>query len=178
MTLKFRDVVIFSGHRFRVPEHVQRLDTHNTHAWQLRYGKWKTYSDHTPDGSGARAALKLAVAELRERIDRLPAPTGLRRVPLATKSSGLPVGISGPVARTRSSRQTAEYNFAVTIPRFGRKPGNASVYIGTANTASGERYQAALAKAIEIRLRAERAYQMAATKAKRAGNRTAAKRQA
>ena len=168
--MKFREVVIFSGHKFQVPEHIRRLDSKRNCAWQLRYGKWKTFSDHTTDGSGAEAALALATEELQKRIHRLPAPTGLRQEPNASKTNDLPVGISGPIARTRKGRRVAEYNFGVTIPRFGDKPTNANVYIGTENTITDERYEEALAKAVDIRLKAERAYQSAATKAKRAAN--------
>ncbi len=65
----------------------------------------------------------------------------------------------------------AEYNFGVTIPRFGDKPTNVNVYIGTENTITDERYDEALAKAVDIRTKAERAYQSAATKAKRVASR-------
>jgi hypothetical protein len=166
--MKYRDVIIFSGHRFKVPEHIQRLDTKKTRAWQLRYGKWKTFSDHTPDGTGAEAALAAAIEELHKRIDRLPAPTGLKQDNSSSKNNDLPVGISGPISRTRKGRRVAEYNFGVTIPRFRDKPTNANVYIGTENTITDERYGEALAKAIDIRKKAERAFQAAKTKAKRA----------
>jgi hypothetical protein len=166
--MKYREVVIFSGHRFRVPEHIQRLDSKNTRAWQLRYGKWKTFSDHTTDGSGAATALAAAIEELHKRIDRLPAPTGLRQESSSSKNNALPVGISGPIARTRKGRRVAEYNFGVTIPRFEDKPTNKNVYIGTENTITDERFEVALAKAIDIRKKAEKAYQAAATRAKRA----------
>lgn len=168
--MKYREVEIFSGHRFQVPEHIQRLDSRRNRGWQLRYGKWLSFSDGTADGSGAGPALALAVAELHRRIDRLPAPTGLRQEPNASKNNDLPVGISGPISRTRKGRRVAEYNFGVTIPRFGDKPTNVNVYIGTENTITDERYEKALAKAIDIRKKAERAYQSAATEAKRAAN--------
>lgn len=134
--MKYREVEIFSGHRFQVPEHIQRLDSKKNRGWQLRYGKWLSFSDGTADGSGAGAALALAIEELHRRIDRLPAPTGLRQEPNASKNNDLPVGISGPVSRTRKGRRVAEYNFGVTIPRFGDKPTNANVYIGTRRTPS------------------------------------------
>lgn len=168
--MKYREVVIFSGHRFQVPEHVQRLDSRNTRAWQLRYGIWKTFSDHTTDGSGAEAALAAAIEELHKRIDRLPAPTGLRRESNSSKNNDLPVGISGPISHTRKGRRVAEYNFGITIPRYGDKPTNKSVYIGTENTITDERFEEALAKAVDIRKKAEKAYQAAATRAKRAAN--------
>jgi hypothetical protein len=130
------------------------------------------FSDHSNDGSKARAALKLATAELIKRIAKLPAPSGLRRDIASNKGSNLPVGISGPIVRTRPGRNTRDASFGVTLPRFGMKPTTRSVYIATENTYTLSRYKTALAKAIELRRAAERAYQLAATKAKRAGART------
>jgi hypothetical protein len=131
------------------------------------------FSDHSNDGSKARAALKLATAELIKRIAKLPAPSGLRRDIASNKGSNLPVGISGPIVRTRPGRNTRDASFGVTLPRFGMKPTTRSVYIATENTYTLARYKTALAKAIELRRTAERAYQLAATKAKRAGARKA-----
>jgi hypothetical protein len=133
------------------------------------------FSDHSNDGSKARAALKLATAELIKRIAKLPAPSGLRRDIASNKGSNLPVGISGPIVRTRPGRNTRDASFGVTLPRFGLKPTTRSVYIATENTYTLARYKTALAKAIELRRTAERAYQLAATKAKRAGARKAMK---
>jgi hypothetical protein len=133
------------------------------------------FSDHSNDGSKARAALKLAAAELIKRIAKLPAPSGLRRDIASNKGSNLPVGISGPIVRTRPGRNTRDASFGVTLPRFGLKPTTRSVYIATENTYTLTRYKTALAKAIELRRAAERAYQLAATKAKRAGARKAMK---
>ncbi|HSW21779.1 MAG TPA: hypothetical protein VLJ62_03345 [Burkholderiaceae bacterium] len=133
------------------------------------------FSDHSNDGSKARAALKLATAELIKRIAKLPAPSGLRRDIASNKGSNLPVGISGPIVRTRPGRNTRDASFGVTLPRFGMKPTTRSVYIATENTYTLARYKTALAKAIELRHAAERAYQLAATKAKRAGARKAMK---
>ena len=147
--MKTRVVRIFTGATFRVPEHIQRIDSKHTHGWQLRYGKSKMFSDHSNDGSKARASLKLATAELIKRIAKLP------------------VGISGPIVRTRPGRNTRDASFGVTLPRFGLKPTTRSVYIATENTYTVARYKAALAKAIELRRAAEKAYQAAATKAKR-----------
>ncbi len=169
--MKYRKVEIFNGKTFRVPEHIQRLDNGSTHGWQLRYGRSKLFSDHTSDGKGARAALALAEAELLRRIDKLPAPTRLRRDPAANKSSDMPVGVSGPIARLRAGRNTTEYAFGVSIPRFGAKPTNRSVYIGTESTYSDERVEQALAKAIELRNKAIRAFQTAMTRDKRASSR-------
>jgi hypothetical protein len=125
------------------------------------------FSDHSNDGSKARASLKLATAELIKRIAKLPAPSGLRRDIASNKGSKLPVGISGPIVRTRPGRNTRDASFGVTLPRFGLKPTTRSVYIATENTYTVARYKAALAKAIALRRAAEKAYQMAATKAKR-----------
>lgn len=165
--MRFRDVVIFSGHKFKVPQGIQRIDSRATHGWQLRYGGTKLYSDHSNDGSGAAAALKAATTELLKRISKLPAPTPLQAAPSGNKSSDLPPGIFGPVVRRRQGAHVRYASLSVLIPRFGDTPLRKSVYIGSENTYSIERYQEALQRAIEMRTKAENAYQRAATRAKR-----------
>jgi hypothetical protein len=169
--MKYRDVVIFSGHRFKVPQNVQRIDHLATHGWQLRYGGTKLFSDHTTDGSGAAASLAAATKELLKRIAKLPAPSRLQHKPNHNKSSDLPVGISGPIVRQRSGGRVRDCSLAVLLPRFGQAPRRVNVYIGTENTYTVERYQAALAKAIEMREQAVAAYEQAATRAMRASGR-------
>ena len=170
--MKYRNVTIFSGQSFSVPEGIQRLDHRATHGWQLRYGPSKMFSDHSNDGSGAEAALALAIAELARRIAKLPAPSGLQRRASANKTNDLPVGISGPIIRRRNDQAVRECSFGVSLPRFGAEPRKRSIYIGNENTYTPEKYEAALAKAIELREAAERAYEVAATRAKRAEGRT------
>lgn len=163
-----RDVVIFSGEQFAVPQCIQRIDHLSTHGWQLRYGGTKLYSDHSQDGSGARRALALATQELLKRIATLPAPSRLRRMPSRKKQSGLPSGISGPIVRQRAGSRVRDCSFAVTLPRFGEAPLARSVYIGTENTYTPERYVESLARAVKLRELAEASYQRAATQARRA----------
>ena len=43
--MKFRTVRIFDGSEHQVPERIQRLDSRNTHGWQLRYGRGKEKTD-------------------------------------------------------------------------------------------------------------------------------------
>ena len=163
-----RDVVIFSGEHFVVPQCIQRIDHLSTHGWQLRYGGTKLFSDHSQDGSGARRALAMATKELLKRIATLPAPSRLRRTPSRKKQSDLPSGISGPIVRQRAGSRVRDCSFAVTLPRFGETPLARSVYIGTENTYTVERYQEALERAVALREKAETAYQRAATKERRA----------
>ena len=59
----------------------------------------------------------------------------------------------------------------VLIPRYGDKPQRRTIYIGTENTYTIERYEKALARALEMRQAAEMAYQKATTRAKRAAAR-------
>jgi len=165
--MKFRDVVIFSGQRFSVPQGIQRIDHRATHGWQLRYGGTKLFSDHSADGSGAKAALEAASKELARRIARLPAPVRLQRAPSENKSSDLPAGIFGPVVRQRSGSRVRDASLSVLVPRFGKTPLRRTVYIGTENTYTAERYRHALERALEIRAAAEAEYQRAATRAKR-----------
>lgn len=169
--MKLRDVVIFSGARFEVPEGIQRIDHRATHGWQLRYGGTKLFSDFTPDGSGAADALEKATRELLARIAKLPAPSKLQKEPNENKTSKLPVGISGPIVRTRRHSGLRDSSLLVSIPRYGEKARRRTVYIGTENTYTVQKFRAALARAIEIRAEAEEAYQRDATRAKRAAGR-------
>ncbi len=169
--MKVRKVTIFSGEQFEVPQGLQRIDHRATHGWQLRYGGTKLFSDHTPDGSGAAASLQRATQELLKRIAKLPAPSLLQRAPSANKSNMLPPGITGPVVRQRSNSQTRDCSLMVLIPRFGDKPRRCTIYIGTENTYTIERYEKALERAIVMRGAAEDAYQKATTRAKRAAAR-------
>jgi len=165
--MRFRDVTIFSGHRFKVPQGIQRIDHRATHGWQLRYGGTKLFSDHSNDGSGAAAALEAATHELGRRIAKLPAPVRLQRAPSEHKSNDLPPGIFGPVVRQRSGSRVRDASLSVLVPRFGQSPLRRTVYIGTENTYTAARYRNALTRAIEMRAAAEEAYQRAATRAKR-----------
>lgn len=165
--MKTRNVVIFSGHRFTVPQGIQRIDTRSTHGWQVRYHGTKMFSDHTPDGSGAAAALAKAIKELLKRIAQMPAPVTLQARPSANKRSDLPSGISGPIVRQRKGTTVRTANLSVLVPRWGLPPRCRTVYIGNENTYTIERYQAALERAIQIRREAEEVYALEATKAKR-----------
>jgi hypothetical protein len=166
--VKTRNVTIFSGHVFEVPQSIQRIDHRATHGWQLRYGGTKLFSDHTNDGSGAGESLRLATRELLKRIAELPAPSLLQRGPSVNKRSGLPVGISGPIVRQRRGSELRDCSLAVLIPRFGTTPQRKSVYIGTENTYTQKRFKEALKEAVLLRQQAEEAYEAAATKARRA----------
>jgi hypothetical protein len=174
--MKTRKVTIFSGHKFDVPQSIQRIDHRATHGWQLRYGGTKLFSDHTSDGSGAAEALKKATLELLRRINTMPAPSMLQRAPSQGKSSELPVGISGPIVRQRRGSVLRDCSLAVLIPRFGEKPQRRSIYIGTENTYTPARFKEALKRAVEMRTEAVEAYEKAATKARRADAREARKK--
>jgi hypothetical protein len=169
--MKVRHIAIFSGEQFDVPQGIQRIDHRATHGWQLRYGGTKLFSDHSSDGSGAAASLQRATKELLKRIAALPAPSLLQRGPSINKRSGLPPGITGPVVRRRASSSTRDCSLMVLIPRYGDKPQRRTIYIGTENTYTIERYEKALARALAMRQAAEMAYQKATTRAKRAAAR-------
>jgi hypothetical protein len=170
-TLRVREVVIFNGMRFKVPQCVQRIDSRSTHGWQVRYHGTKMFSDHTPDGSGARAALRAATRELLARMAAHPAPVGLHRGPSASKTSTLPAGISGPIVREREGAGARTASLSVVLPRYGETPRMRSIYIGTENTYTPRRYREALSKALALREAAVADYQRAATRARRAAAR-------
>ncbi len=174
-TMKYRECVIFTGAKFLVPENIQRIEslsngiTGATYGWQVRYGEFEPFfGDHSADGSGAEAALAEATQELIRRVHSLDAPTKLKRHTSGSKTNDLPIGISGPAESKKKRRNVSEFNFQVVIPRFGQKPANQKVYIGTENTFTDARYDEALGKAIAMRNKAAAAYQEAATEARRA----------
>ncbi|MBL8342814.1 MAG: hypothetical protein JNL30_15205 [Rubrivivax sp.] len=166
--MRFRDVAIFTGERYMVPQCIQRIDHRATHGWQLRYGGTKLFSDHSSDGAGAEAALAAATKELIRRIGTLEAPTTLQSGPSANKTSGLPPGISGPVVRERAGGRARDCSLAVLLPRFGDTPLRRSVYIGTETTYTKTKLRAAVKRAVAMRAEAEESYRKAATRARRA----------
>ncbi|MDT8998686.1 hypothetical protein RQP53_05315 [Paucibacter sp. APW11] len=168
--MKLRDVEIYTGQRYEVPQGIQRIDSRSTHGWQLRYGGTKFYSD-SKFSADPGEALKAATKELAKRIAKLPAPTRLKPGPNGNKTSELPVGISGPIVRQRRAN-VRDCSFTVLLPRFGEAPRRRSVYIASESTYTVERYYQALEKAVELRQEAEEAYRRAATRAKRAEMKT------
>ena len=166
--MNVREVEIFTGDRYRVPQCIQRIDHRATHGWQLRYGGTKLFSDHSGDGSGAEAALALAARELIRRIGTMEAPTTLQRAPSVNKSSQLPPGISGPIVRGRAGGRARDCSLAVLLPRFGQAPTRRSVYIASESTYTPNKLRAALKRAVAMRAEAEAQYRAAATRARRA----------
>jgi hypothetical protein len=166
--MKTRDVVIFNGKRFKVPQCIQRIDHRYTHGWQVRYGGTKMFSDGTNDGTGAAASLEAATRELIRRITTMPTPSKLQPKPSASKESGLPVGVSGPLVRMRAGSSTRYASLQVLLPRFGDKPQNKNVYIGSESTYTKERFQEALERAVAMRQAAEDKYRQDEAKARRA----------
>lgn len=177
--MRYRSVTIFTGKKLRVPQYIARLDSGSTHGWQLRYGQESTeyFADHSNDGSGARAALELAVAALNSRIRRHPAPTRLRSKVASGKTTKLPIGVSGPYEHVREGK-VSYYSYQVSIPVPGAGSTTKKVYIGTRNTIDAKRKSQALAKAIAMRREAVERFAEAATKALRAAAREAVKRRA
>lgn len=164
--MKTRQVTLRTGEQFTVPRGVQRIDSDDTHGWQVRYQGTKFFSDGQ---QGAARALDLAIKELQQRITSLPAPAMLQKLPSAHKTSDLPPGISGPIlvpARKGSRRRTASAVLSVLLPRFGQTPLVKSIYIGTERTYTDERFERALDKAMQMRAEVEERYEAHATRAR------------
>lgn len=169
--MKIREAVIYTGEVFDVPQGIQRIDTQATHGWQVRYGGTKLFSDLRVGGGDPARSLAMATKELLKRIASLPAPTKLQPRPSVGKSTDLPVGISGPMVRARSSTQVHDISLSVLEPLYGRAPRRRTIYIGTENTYTKQRFKEALARAVELRRAAQEKYQIAETRAKRAAGR-------
>ena len=165
--MKFRKIKLISDQEFMVPQGIQRIDTKSTHGWQVRYHGTKYFSDRTPDGSCAENALAQATQELLSRIAQYPAPVTIQSSPTASKTSNLPSGISGPIIRRRSRSITRIAEFSLVLPRYGQLPHRRTVYIGNENSYTTGNYNTALAKAVELRQKAEYSYQTEATHTRR-----------
>ena len=166
--MKTREVTLFSGETFTVPQGIQRIDTKATHGWQVRYHGTKFFADGDPEGVGAPKSLRAATSELLRRIATFPAPVVLQRGPSAHKTSDLPAGISGPILTApRRGSKTRSAVLSVLLPRFGKEPQVKSIYIGSENTYTHQRFRAAVKKAIEMRTEVIEKYESQATKFKR-----------
>lgn len=165
--MKTRPVTIYNGEQFQVPQGIQRIDTHNTHGWQVRYQGTRFFSDRP---GTATQSLEAATRELLQRIATMPAPSLLQKHPSAHKSSDLPPGISGPIlvpARPGSRKRTASAVLSVLLPRYGQSPRVKSIYIGTERTYTDERFERALEKAMQMRAEVEERYEAQATRDRR-----------
>ena len=162
--MKTRHITLTSGESFTVPQGIQRLDSASTRGWQVRYHGTKYY----PDGiAGAEKALESATRDLLRRIATMPAPVGLRRAPSPSKTTALPVGISGPILVSKAGSELQSAVLSVLVPRFGQANQTKRLHIGTAQTYTKARYRAAVVKAVELRSESLALYEAAATKAKR-----------
>lgn len=164
--MRTRNVKIFSGHQFTIPQGIQRIDTRSTHGWQVRYQGTKFFSDGTPDGSGARKSLDNAIRELARRMETLPPPTVLKRGPSAHKTSSLPPGISGPIEQRRADKVPTAV-LSVLLPRYGQSPRVKSIYIGSINTYTKKRLKESIELAVSMRNAAVERYEVEAVKAKK-----------
>ena len=162
--MKTRQVTLDTGDTFTVPQGIQRLDSHSTRGWQVRYQGTKYYPDGT---AGAHKALDMATKDLLKRIASLPTPLGLRRQTSPGKGSSLPVGISGPILVNKAGLESQSAVLSVSVPRFGKPSQTKKIHIGTDQTYTKTRYRLALAKAIELRAESLAVYEEAATRAKR-----------
>lgn len=162
--MKTREVTLAAGEKFTVPQGVQRLDSHSTKGWQVRYQGTKYF----PDGAvGPRKSLEAATRELLRRIATLPAPVAIKRTSSPRKKSELPVGISGPILVQKRGSEEQSAVLSVLVPRFGKTNLTRKVHIGTPTTYTKSRYRDAVAKALEIRSEGLAKYELEATRAKR-----------
>ena len=162
--MKTREVTLAEGETFTVPQGIQRLDSKTTRGWQVRYQGTKYFADGQ---DGPRKSLELATRELLKRIASLPAPVALKRAPSPRKTSGLPVGISGPIVINKAGSERQAAVLSVLVPRFGQTNQVREIHIGTPATYTPARYRQAVAKAVQLRTESLAAYEAAATKARR-----------
>ncbi len=162
--MKYRTVKLANGETFTVPQGIQRLDSASTHGWQVRCDGTKFFADG-PLGD-PRASLINAVGELIARMASTPGASPLRAHTARHKTTDLPVGLSGPIVRTRRGRSPVA-ELSVLLPRLGKTPRIKSIYIGSQNTYSIDRFEAAVDKGVALRQQAIETYELDVRRARR-----------
>lgn len=162
--MNFRTISLSGRKAMQVPQGIQRIDSKSTHGWQVRCAGTKFFSDGP--AANPRDSLLRASKELLTRLATAPANVPLRQRVSPKKNSALPVGIFGPIVRNRPGR-AAVAELSVLLPQFGSSPKIKNIYIGSENTYSIDKYQAALAKSLELRAQATEQYERDAAKAQR-----------
>ena len=142
------------GTVYDCPMFVHRIETDNTHGWQIRYKTPERDSRMFSDSlhGGPAAALQAACSALRLLLVLYPMPVQARLMiePMRHKQNDLPAGITGPQLRVRKGR-ASYFSYQVNLPRRGGKARMTSVYISTEAGWTQSKADAALAKAIKLR---------------------------
>lgn len=149
-----RTVTVNNWGSFIVPRHIVRIDSScrtdksETHGWQVRYKGTKFFSDslrHDRSRSPA-SALSLAIKLLASRYQGQSVPLRLTEQASKTEKTGAP-GVR--IVRRINRRDFEEVFVEVGHPTYGKSPFR--LYVGTANTATQDRLDAALQRARELR---------------------------
>lgn len=149
-----RVVTVNNWGAFIVPRHIVRIDSpghsdkSGTHGWQVRYSGTKFFSDsllrdrcRTPV-----SALSLAIELLARRYQGQAVPLRLEEHGSKSEKTGVP-GVR--IVRRLNNRDFEEVYVEVGYPAYGKSPFR--LYVGTANTATQARLDAALERARELR---------------------------
>lgn len=157
--MKPRTLALASGAVMEVPPYIYRVETPQAAGWQMRYGVPSLYfSDARTDNGLPIESLALARQALLDRMRRVPPNGRVQSAPSISKKNNLPVGISGPIVRRRRGCGVEEVILSVNLRRFKDKSRTVSIYLGTRNTYSPERFERALQRAVELRQRHEAEY--------------------
>jgi hypothetical protein len=162
--MKTKEVRLPTGQKFTVPQGIQRLDSHSTRGWQVRYHGTKYFAD---GAAGPANSLTGATKELLQRIATMPAPVTLRKAASPNKGTGLPPGISGPIVVKKAGSGTPTAVLSVLVPRYGETNLVKNIYLGTPRTYTKKRYNEAVAEAVQMRAEAVAEYEATATRVKR-----------
>jgi hypothetical protein len=162
LTEHSRFVIVPHWGEFQVPRHVVRIDIDDpglagTHGWQVRYPH-RAASKLFSDGKGNPKTSLIQAKAYLAAMWQGPSPRlhyrerGNKRWAL-----GVP-GIHINVQK-KTSRNVYEFRLIVTPPLRNKLP--IHFYLGTENTATAERFDAALNKALALRLRLIREHEAA-----------------
>lgn len=149
--LPHRECIVPGFGLILVPRHIVRIDTKNTHGWQVRYrGVTKFFSDGIPRAvSAALASLEAAKRFLHGVYDG----PHIARITTETSRKAIRTGIPGVrlVGTLRPNRRVMEF-YAEATP-FRSDDAAKRFYIGTERTLTAERLDEAIEKASKVRER-------------------------
>lgn len=145
-----------TGDVIEAPMYITRVDTHNTHGWQLRIVRNEgIYRRFFSDEGNPEAALQRATEHLVKQLPRFTPRAQLNRVLTNTgRRRGLDIGMSGVWAQWKHCAHTQKYELYVicgAVIQRGETGKQYKFYAGTEDNLTLERVHQALRRAAGLR---------------------------
>lgn len=144
--LKTKKVYIGCFGFCHVLQYISRIDSNGTHGWQCRFLKPSTFFNDLNYG-GILEALEEAILFLSS----IYKPRAIKIITKENKNKKIPIGIRGiGILKTKKKNRHTEELY-VEIYGMKRGQSNKRIYVGTRNTATTEKMEAAIKKALKMK---------------------------